>query len=159
MGLMRLLTLSSDNVIREFLKQRLLSASGEGDGPHIVDPDSQQAIHRSLLHLHTIAESKCLDVAQHVVSLVRRHLGSSFFEYDASLVRDGCFFAGYMLPADSTDERGDTCLRALSEMRWYVQKFRRLSSLSYLIMIGPFQRVRSGYRRCNSSGRLDRVSL
>jgi hypothetical protein len=138
---MRQLTLLSDNVIREFLKQRLLSASGEGDGPHIIDPESQQAIHKSLLHLHTIAESKCQDVAQHVVSLVQRHLGTSFFEYDASLVRDGCFFAGYMLPPEAgTDEQSNTCLRALSEMRWYVQSFRCLSLLSHLVMFRAFSK-------------------
>lgn len=108
-------------MIREFLKQRLVTASGDGDGPSIIDPDTQQTTFDSLVHLHAIAESKCQDIAQHVVFLVRRHLGTSFFEYDASLVRDGCFFAGYMLAGeDGTDEQTDTCLRALSEMRWCV---------------------------------------
>ncbi|KAF8509550.1 hypothetical protein JB92DRAFT_3083744 [Gautieria morchelliformis] len=111
------------NVIREFLKQRLVSASGESDGPNIVDADSQQVTLNSLIHLHMIAESKCQDVAQHVVSLVQRHLGTSFFEYDASLVRDGCFFAGYMLAGeDGTDDQANTCLKALSEMRWAFSK-------------------------------------
>lgn len=108
-----------DNVIREFLKERLVSASGDGNGPKIIDSEDQEATFNTLVHLHTIAESKCQDIIQHVVFLVRRHLGTSFFEYDASLVRDGCFFAGYMLAGeDGTDEQMDTCLRALSEMRW-----------------------------------------
>ncbi|KAF8590449.1 hypothetical protein K439DRAFT_87429 [Ramaria rubella] len=110
------------NVIREFLKQRLVSVL-DGDGLYIVETDSRQATLASLDHLHTIAESKCQDVAQHVVSLVRRHLGTSFFEYDASLVRDGCFFAGYMLAGlDGSDEQSDACLRALSDMRWAFSK-------------------------------------
>jgi hypothetical protein len=136
----------SDNVIREFLKQRLVSASGESDRPSIIDADSQQVTLKTLSHLHMIAESKCQDVAQHVVSLVQRHLGTSFFEYDASLVRDGCFFAGYMLAGEGgTDDQANTCLRALSEMRWYVLRSRCLSSISDFV-IGPFQKVRSGYR-------------
>jgi len=112
-------------VIREFLKQRLVSASGAGDGAYVVDAHSIQQRVNSLIHLHAIAESKCHDVAQHVVSLVRRHLGTSFFEYDASLVRDGCFFAGYILAGEGgTEEQGNTCLQALSEMRWCVPKLK-----------------------------------
>lgn len=108
-----------------------MSTSGLGDGPYIVDADSQ-ATFTSLAHLHAIAEAKCQDVAQHVVSLVRRHLGTSFFEYDASLVRDGCFFAGFMLTReDGADEQGETCLRALSEMRWCVLSSRDLSVVSF----------------------------
>lgn len=110
-----------DNVIREYLKGRLLLASGEGDTGYIVDVETRQTTYSSLARLHAIAEAKCRDVAQHVVSLVCRHLGTSFFAYDASLVRDGCFFAGYTLLSDEgSDEQSEICLRALSEMRWYV---------------------------------------
>ena len=110
---------SVDNVIREFLKQRLVSASGSSDNAHLAYTDSRQASFNSLsslIHLHTIAEAKCQDIAQHVASLVRRHLGTSFFEYDASLVRDGCFFAGYILAGQG--EQSNICMQALSEMRW-----------------------------------------
>ncbi|KAF8516906.1 hypothetical protein BU17DRAFT_20348, partial [Hysterangium stoloniferum] len=111
------------NVIREFLKQRLLAVSEVGEGPYIIDEQFKQAMFTSLQHLHTIAEAKCRDVVQHVVLLVRRHLGTSFFKYDASLVRDGCFFAGYILAGDNgTDEQCDICLKALSEMRWAFSK-------------------------------------
>ncbi|GJJ12260.1 hypothetical protein Clacol_006501 [Clathrus columnatus] len=92
------------NVIREYLKQRLLAASGEGGTGYIMNVETREPAYNSLLRLHAIAEAKCQDVAQHVLSLVRRHIGTSFFAYDASLVRDGCFFAGYMLSGDELSE-------------------------------------------------------
>ena len=49
---------------------------------------------KNLTHLHDIAESKCQDIALKVMSIVRRHVGTSFFEYDASLCRDGVFYVG-----------------------------------------------------------------
>ena len=51
--------------------------------------------------------------------IIKGHIGESFFAYDASLVRDGVFYAGYML-AKANDREGDmdACLKALGEMRW-----------------------------------------
>ncbi|KAH9981533.1 hypothetical protein BGW80DRAFT_1270701, partial [Lactifluus volemus] len=62
-----------------------------------------------------IADARCHEVVQRVVIIIRQQLGTPFFEYDASLVRDGCFFAGL-------DEDVQTCLQALRQMRWAFSK-------------------------------------
>lgn len=96
-----------------------MTITGETDSAFIIDPETRDSIYSTVYRLHSIAEAKCQDVVQHVVGLVHRHLGTSFFEYDASMVRDGCFFAGYMLATDEgTEEQCDICVKALSEMRW-----------------------------------------
>ncbi|KAG9124802.1 hypothetical protein FRC07_010200 [Ceratobasidium sp. 392] len=86
-----------------------------------------------LTRLHSIAEGKCHDVAGQIVTLIRRHLGSSFFQYDASLVRDGCFYAGLCLARDSgTEEDIRTCVQALEEMRWAFSKSEeRIATLKW----------------------------
>lgn len=73
------------------------------------------------------------DVAGQIVTLIRRHLGSSFFQYDASLVRDGCFYAGLCLARDSgTEEDIRTCVQALEEMRWAFSKSEeRIATLKW----------------------------
>lgn len=73
------------------------------------------------------------DVAGQIVTLIRRHLGSSFFQYDASLVRDGCFYAGLCLARDSgTEDDILTCIRALEEMRWAFSKSEeRIATLKW----------------------------
>lgn len=69
------------------------------------------------------ANAKCHAVVRHVVNILRRNLGTPFFHYDAALVRDGCFFAGFLLAGENgTPEDVDVCLAALSEMRWAFSK-------------------------------------
>lgn len=76
-----------------------------------------------VVQLHAIAEAKCHEVAHLVINIVHRHLGTPFFEYDASLVRDGCFFAGVLLAGSSgSEEEVNTCLQALHSMRWAFSK-------------------------------------
>lgn len=72
-------------------------------------------------------------MAGQIVTLIRRHLGSSFFQYDASLVRDGCFYAGLCLARDSgTEEDIRTCVQALEEMRWAFSKSEeRIATLKW----------------------------
>ncbi|KIJ44214.1 hypothetical protein M422DRAFT_30390 [Sphaerobolus stellatus SS14] len=113
------------NVIRELLKQRLRALkTGEGAiGPSVIDLETRIESINTISRLHAIAEAKCRDVVQHVLTMIRRHVGTSFFEYDASMVRDGCFFAGYMLATDEgTEEECESCITALSEMRWAFSK-------------------------------------
>ena len=69
--------------------------------------------------LHEKAKSRCVSVVREVVKIIQHNLGTSFFQYDASLVRDGCFFAAFLL-AGETGSGSDVqaCLQALNEMRW-----------------------------------------
>lgn len=73
--------------------------------------------------LAEIAHSKCSNLARDVAALVKQYLGSTFFEYDASLVRDGSFFAGYLLVDEpGCEEQVKDCMRAMDEMRWAFSK-------------------------------------
>ncbi|KLO05903.1 hypothetical protein SCHPADRAFT_910706 [Schizopora paradoxa] len=115
------------NVIREALKQRIVSSSP--DNTPTILPDGRVTRQSSRLgqamKLHAIADSKCRDVARLVVSLIQRHIGSGsmLFELDASLVRDGVFYAGVLLAGETgTEEEVKTCLHALREMRWAFSK-------------------------------------
>ncbi|KAF8754109.1 GAL4-like Zn(II)2Cys6 (or C6 zinc) binuclear cluster DNA-binding domain [Rhizoctonia solani] len=122
------------NIIRESLKQRMIEHRRTRDAAFIVDPDvSHEPLLAKLTRLHSIAEGKCQDVAGQIVTLIRRHLGSSFFQYDASLVRDGCFYAGLCLARDSgTEEDIRTCVQALEEMRWAFSKSEeRIATLKW----------------------------
>ncbi|CEL55161.1 hypothetical protein RSOLAG1IB_01169 [Rhizoctonia solani AG-1 IB] len=122
------------NIIRESLKQRMIEHRRTRDAAFIVDPEvSHEPLLAKLTRLHSIAEGKCQDVAGQIVTLIRRHLGSSFFQYDASLVRDGCFYAGLCLARDSgTEEDIRTCVQALEEMRWAFSKSEeRIATLKW----------------------------
>ena len=79
--------------------------------------------HEGLSRLYEKAKSRCVSVVREVVKIIQHNLGSSFFQYDASLVRDGCFFAAFLL-AGETGSAADVqaCLQALNEMRWVFSK-------------------------------------
>ena len=106
-------------------------------------------------HLHAVATRKCLALLPKVVRIIKHCLNhspnsvrSGLFVWDSGLVRDGCFFAGYLAACVEEDilnhshddqpmERGDqdpttaplstdeavmVCLSALSAMRWAYSK-------------------------------------
>lgn len=96
-------------------------------------------------HLHVVATRKCLALLPCVLRIIQYHLqdGHSigFFQWDAGLIRDGCFFAGFLAAGvegdiidSSIDEQNDgqgqlsveegvsLCLTALKEMRWAFSK-------------------------------------
>jgi hypothetical protein len=99
-------------------------------------------------HLYAVATRKCLSILPRVLRIIKYHLqetrGIGFFQWDAGLVRDGCFFAGFLAAGvegdidSSIDERSDSlndasgrisveegvslCLTALKEMRWAFSK-------------------------------------
>ena len=85
------------SIIREKLQDRInrlqdprLVAVGE-----TAEHKAQvQATLTDLIHLADIAESKCQEMIGPVMGLIRRHVNTAFFEYDASLCRDGVFYAG-----------------------------------------------------------------
>lgn len=68
---------------------------------------------------HDQAKTRCHVAARDVVAIIKQNLGSAFFQYDASLVRDGCFFAAFLLASESgTNDEIEVCIQALQEMRW-----------------------------------------
>lgn len=92
----------------------------------IIEADSVESanelkasLRRELVKYRDIAASHCENMLDATVKIIRSHAGELFFAYDASLVRDGVFYAGYML-AKSNDREEDmeACLKALGEMRW-----------------------------------------
>ncbi|KAI0313076.1 hypothetical protein OF83DRAFT_1066098, partial [Amylostereum chailletii] len=106
------------NVILEALKQRVVVHSShdrEGSVPGTPrDPTAG---------LLRAAESRCHDAVKRVVAIIRQHLATPFFEYDSTLARDGCFFAGYLLAGEiGTEEEVQVCLQALRQMRWAFSK-------------------------------------
>lgn len=99
-----------DNIIREALKQRLVSMSGRGTSHHLMeDSVSRSPRFNQISQLHAFADAKCHEGARLVVSIIRRDLSQNFvhnqmggvlFQFDASLVRDGIFFAAFLLAGE-----------------------------------------------------------
>ncbi|PCH38255.1 hypothetical protein WOLCODRAFT_130794 [Wolfiporia cocos MD-104 SS10] len=112
------------NVIREALKQRLVARPAPDASllPEVL-PSVRSREHEADMRLHTKASHKCQSIVRQVVAILRRNLGTHFFHYDAALIRDGCFFAGFLLASDAgPSEDVDVCLQALREMRWAFAK-------------------------------------
>lgn len=111
------------NVIKDALKQRMVACTEAGasflsDGQVTRSPRLAQ-----IQQLHAHADDRCQHFAHLVVQIVRKLLGNGVFEYDASLVRDGCFYAGVSLAGESgTEDEVKTCIQALREMRWAFSK-------------------------------------
>lgn len=58
-----------------------------------------------------------------VVTVIKLNLGTPFFHFEASLVRDGCFYAALLLANGwGTHEDVEFCLQAMKEMRWVFSK-------------------------------------
>jgi len=113
------------NVIREALKQRTVVHPTCDRNLSVTLPNSspRSAQLDAATRLLKIADARCHEVVQLVVAIIRQHLGTPFFEYDASLVRDGCFFAGFLLAGEGgSDEDIQICLQALRQMRWAFSK-------------------------------------
>ena len=113
------------NVIREALKQRTVVHPSSDRSLSIALPNSspRSAHLDAATRLLKIADARCHEVVRRVVAIIRQHLGTPFFEYDASLVRDGCFFAGFLLAGEGgSDDDVQTCLQALRQMRWAFSK-------------------------------------
>ena len=113
------------NVIREALKQRTVvhPTCDRNLGATLPNSSPRSAQLDAATRLLKIADARCHEVVRRVVVIIRQHLGTPFFEYDASLVRDGCFFAGFLLAGEGgSDDDVQTCLQALREMRWAYSK-------------------------------------
>ncbi|KAH9039040.1 hypothetical protein EDB84DRAFT_1478375 [Lactarius hengduanensis] len=112
------------NVIREALKQRTVVHPNRDrslSNAHNSSPRSPPL--DAATRLLKIADARCHEVVRRVIVIIRQHLGTPLFEYDASLVRDGCFFAGFLLAGEGgSDEDVQICLQALRQMRWAFSK-------------------------------------
>lgn len=81
--------------------------------------ERKELLRRELIKYRDISASHCENMLDATVNIIKSHSGKSFFAYDASLVRDGVFYAGYMLAkANDREEDMESCLKALGEMRW-----------------------------------------
>ena len=112
-------THATDNIIREALKQRLDKFGLVTERP-LEAPDYRGVVQR----LYSIAQSKCHYLVRAVGTIIKQHLGTSFFQYDAFQIRDGVFFAGLLLANDGIGSTEDInlCISALREMRWAYSK-------------------------------------
>ncbi|KAF8078106.1 hypothetical protein FPV67DRAFT_1405405 [Lyophyllum atratum] len=146
----------ADNIIRESLKQCMSRSSDHsaqtmfsGGSPSRPSSHSSSSPYLSPHHLHAIATRQCLSLLPRVLRIIKFHLAQDergldrggLFKWDAGLVRDGCFFAGFLTASiegdtiDLTTEDGEDnlsrsrsrmtveegvalCLTALSDMKW-----------------------------------------
>ncbi|KAF9532331.1 hypothetical protein CPB83DRAFT_759588 [Crepidotus variabilis] len=144
----RIFIFECHNVIREGLKH---FASSPGSQSGYVDPStsrpSSAAPYLSPQHLHGVATRRCIALLPAVIRILRSHSPRDHsdlpgvFRWDAGLVKDGCFFAGYLAasidrdvldtPGEedkrsdgplSVDEAVSICLDALAVMRWAYSK-------------------------------------
>ncbi|KAF6765052.1 hypothetical protein DFP72DRAFT_1058868 [Ephemerocybe angulata] len=135
------------NVIRESLREYSSSAQSPSSRPSSVSSSSP---YLSPQHLHVVATRKCLYLLPKVIRIMKYCISNprdsarpGLFVWDSGLVRDGCFFAGYLAasadedvldsPPDMQHGDGDDeptsapvsaeegvmiCLSTLSAMRW-----------------------------------------
>ena len=107
----------AQSVISRVLNERLELALQRLAGLQITDgalPDEDAEVVQ-LRHLVDIAKSKCEVKTKQILGMVRRHVGSRFFEWDASLVRDGTYYAARLLPGlGMSEEDMGFCLQALN---------------------------------------------
>jgi hypothetical protein len=135
------------NVVRESLEHRMQILLA--NRTHTREPgletsnrplDTQTQIILEVQSLRDIARAKCEHLVREVTATVKRHLHSTFFEWDASLVRGEMLSAHIksllflpvsypktdavyhtaMLLIESDGVEGDSayCAQALTEMRW-----------------------------------------
>ncbi|WVQ67810.1 uncharacterized protein L199_006015 [Kwoniella botswanensis] len=114
----------AQNVIRTNLEDRISKLAQAQTTAFITEsnPSTPEAMHNDLLnaqHLLDISKSKCDVQTRQIMEIVRRHVGTRFFEWDASLVRDGTYYTAMLLArAGGSDEDIQICIRALNELRW-----------------------------------------
>ncbi|TFK29783.1 hypothetical protein FA15DRAFT_581325 [Coprinopsis marcescibilis] len=137
------------NVIRETLKQYMSASSQSRSRPS--SHSSSSSPYMTPDHLQLVATRKCLALLPQVISILQFCLSSTpysdrsgTFTWDSGLVRDGCFYAGYLTASTddevlsplnaerdeqdfplgplTADEGVMVCLAVLSTMRWSYSK-------------------------------------
>jgi len=145
-----------DNMIRESLKQRMCSIPSntqiQVSASSRSRPSSSSSPYLPPHELHATATRKCLSLLPLVLRIIKFHLseekglhGAGLFKWDAGLVREGCFFAGFLaastegdtidFPTEdrsevhihsrnswSVEEAVNISLTALADMRWVFSK-------------------------------------
>ncbi|KAF8969907.1 hypothetical protein BDZ97DRAFT_1793314 [Flammula alnicola] len=142
------------NVIREALKHFITTPTAQamysaGSPPRPSSHSSNSSPYLSPQILHVSATRRCLALLPRVIRILQTHTPREhsdvpgIFRWDAGLVRDGCFFAGYLaanidgelleIPSGddkqedtnshlTVDESVSVCLTALATMRWGFSK-------------------------------------
>ncbi|KAL1413541.1 hypothetical protein Q8F55_001315 [Vanrija albida] len=118
----------AQHVIRKQLEERLERLESKPTGAFLTDANSRSTSPvaseseteiLTLRHLLDIARHKCDDKVRNIVDSLRGHITTSFFEWDASMVRDGTFYtAQYLAKEGGTDDDIALCIQGLNEMRW-----------------------------------------
>lgn len=115
-------------------------ASTRSHSPYVDDSrPSSSSPYLTPQHLHAVATRRCMVLLPTVIRILRLHLSkyadvSGIFRWDGGLVRDGCFYAGYLAACcesdvlqyeenhdggtPTTEESVLICLDALAAMRW-----------------------------------------
>jgi hypothetical protein len=90
----RIFMFEAHNVIRESLEHRCVHLVPRPEGAFLTElslsaeeTDPRVQIHNEIQHLHDIARAKCEQLTRRIVDIVKMHINTSFFEWDASLVR------------------------------------------------------------------------
>jgi hypothetical protein len=105
---------------------------------HISTSIDGHRLEQQTNQLHDLSLTKCHDMLPDVLEIIKLHVPDShdapdlFFAYDASIVRDGCFFAAILLTTRESGALGTTeaelradinhCISALRAMRWAFAK-------------------------------------
>ncbi|KAJ9105907.1 hypothetical protein QFC20_004144 [Naganishia adeliensis] len=119
------------NVIRESLEHRLQSLQSKAREAAqfedlSMDNRTRNAETQALFeirNLRDIAWAKCDHLVKEIASVIKQHLHTPFFEWDASLVRDGIYYVASLLAqSGGADQDIARCAQALSEMRWAFAK-------------------------------------
>jgi hypothetical protein len=112
----------SGNIIREALRAKL-SIERPAAIPEYSLINSPHDYYSTVNKLYSIAQTKSLYYVQSVLTVIKHYLGTSFFQHDALLVRDGVFYAGFLLASEAREADDiNLCLSALREMRWAFSK-------------------------------------
>ena len=125
------------------MQQRLVS-SPTLPARVVGSPDTFGHVRNHIAALHEKAKTRCHSLARKVVAIIKENLGTPFFEYDASLVRDGCFFAAVLLAKESgTKEEVEVCLQAMQEMRWAFSKSDERTSTVQMMWHSRLQQMQA----------------
>ncbi|WVQ72607.1 hypothetical protein IAR50_002165 [Cryptococcus sp. DSM 104548] len=101
------------------LTARISPSSPSASSSSPEEERTNAALLTNVTHLLDIARSKCELKTRQILGLVRKYVGTTFFEWDASLVRDGTYYAAlWMARGMGSGEDVGICLRALNELRW-----------------------------------------
>ena len=117
--------------------------TARSNSPYIDDSrPSSSSPYLTPQHLHIVASRRCTTLVPTIIRILRFHLSTKYadtsgvFRWDAGLVRDGCFYAGYLaaccesdvlhheesqddgITPTTTEEAVLVCLDALAAMRW-----------------------------------------